>query len=252
MNALIVFAKAPIEGEVKTRLVEKNGPLTKAEVCGLYRSFLCDVLQTAGNCDADRIIVNYLPAGSEAIMYELAKSAIPPEKLLLQPQSGENFAKRVAAAFDYAAGIGADSTVMVGSDSPTLQSKTINEAFKHLAKDSGAALGPSGEGGLYLIGLKKPLRPDFEKIFGEADELSNFVEQLANDSVPFSLLEEVTDVDVVSDLVTLISLVGAMKLAVNHRQLDFPRQSADAIKKLRLKIVRSNGTRDKVIIGGGR
>ncbi len=230
---------------VKTRL-KKEIPLTAAEVCELYRSFLCDTLETSGKCEADKIILNYMPAGSETLMMELAAPRIPPDKLILAPQRGENFAHRIANAFDYSAGISADCTVMIGSDSPTLKSATINKAFNILNAEGGAVLGPSGEGGIYLIGLSRSFRPDFEKIFSDDCELSSFAKQLEQNRVKFSIMEEVTDVDVASDLVSLISLIDAMKAA----RMDFPQNSARTIRKFRLRVVRRNGTRDRGILRG--
>lgn len=245
MKSLIVFAKAPLEGKVKTRLAEKT-PLTEVELCELYRSFLCDTLEISGKCEADKVILNFTPTESETLMREIAEQRIPTGKLILAPQLGENFSQRIAAAFDYAAGIGAKSAVMIGSDSPTLKSATINNAFNILNAQSGAVLGPSSEGGIYLIGLISGFRPDFEKIFGNGCELSSFAEELKKNKIQFTLLEEVTDVDVASDLVSLISLIDAMKAA----SIDFPQNSARAIEKFRLRVVQRNGTRDKVIIRG--
>lgn len=245
MNGLIVFAKAPLEGKVKTRL-SQNTPLTTKELCELYRSFLCDTLETSGRCVADRVIISYMPAESETLMMELSAPRIPPDKLMLQPQRGENFAQRIASSFDHAVGIGAKSVVMIGSDSPTLKPETINKAFSILNAHGGAVLGPSGEGGIYLIGISGGCRPDFEKIFGDNCELSSFAEELEKNRIPFSLLEEVTDVDVAGDLVTLTSLINAMKAA----RMDFPKNSAGTIEKFKLKVVQQNGTRDKVILRG--
>ena len=141
MNSLIVFAKTPRAGQVKTRLI-KNTPLSEDEVCSLYRAFLCDVLAAAGKSEADRIIVNYLPADGGAEMAALAKGRIPAQKLALTPQRGENFSERVQNSFNDSFSSGATPVVMIGSDSPTLQPKTVNSAFRLLGKNGGVALGP--------------------------------------------------------------------------------------------------------------
>lgn len=249
MNSLIVFAKAPRAGEVKTRLF--NGtPLSEDEVCSLYRAFLCDALAAAGRCQADRVIVNYLPAGSEADMAKLAQERIPREKLVLKAQSGDDFSQRVSNSFRHAAAIGAASSVMIGSDSPTLQPKTIDLAFRFLGEKGGVALGPSGEGGLYLIGLASGFLPDFTTIFGGSTELLNFTRQVDKAKLPLLLLEEVTDVDVASDLVSLISIIAAMKRSANYTELWFPENTANMIDKLKLGVTRRNGTRNKVIVRG--
>lgn len=247
MNSLIVFAKTPRAGEVKTRLLE-NTQLSEDEVCDLYRAFLCDVLTVAGKSDADRIIVNFLPADGETEMAELAKGRVPPEKLTLLSQSGKDFSERVQNSFKNVFSSGGTSVVMIGSDSPTLQPKTINSAFALLGENSGVVLGPSGEGGLYLIGLASGYLPDFRKIFGESSELLNFTRELENAKQPLSLLEELTDVDVASDLVMLISIIAAMRLAKNSAGKVFPENSARMIDELKLGVKRGDDTRDKRVV----
>ncbi|MFQ5432371.1 MAG: DUF2064 domain-containing protein [Nitrospinota bacterium] len=247
MNSLIVFAKTPRAGHVKTRLL-KNTPLSEDEVCALYRAFLCDVLTAAGKSEADRIIVNYLPADGEAEMAELVKGRISAQKLVLTPQSGENFTERVQNSFNDAVSSGAEPVMMIGSDSPTLQPKTINNAFTLLRKNGGVVLGPSGEGGLYLIGLMSGYLPDFSKIFGGSTELLNFIREVDVVNLPIFLLEELTDVDVASDLVSLISIIAAMRSAKHYGGTLFPENSAMMIDELKIGVERKNGTRDKFVV----
>jgi len=249
MNGLIVFAKAPIPGQVKTRLLPGT-PLNEEEVCGLYRSFLRDVLKTAGRCKADRIVMNFLPAKNRDEMKELALESVPEEKLVMEPQEGRDFTERIANSFRFAAESGLKNAVMIGSDSPTLQSAVLNSAFEELEGAGGVVLGPSGEGGLYLIGMESSYRPDFAKIFSGSTELSNFVQQIEADGKALKLLEEVTDVDVAGDLVSLISLIDAMKTASKNHEMDFPANTAKCLEELALKVVQKNGTRNKAITRG--
>ena len=181
-------------------------------------------------------------------MAELANGRIPPRKLALQPQSGKDFSERVQNSFKDAFSTGGSSVVMIGSDSPTLQPKTINSAFSLLGENGGVVLGPSGEGGLYLIGLANGYLPDFSKIFGESSELLNFTRELESAKQPLSLLDELTDVDVASDLVTLISIIAAMRYAKTDAETVFPENSARMIDELKLGVERKNGTRDKRIV----
>ena len=247
MNLLIVFAKTPRAGEVKTRLL-KNTPLSEDEVCTLYRAFLCDVLIAAGKSGADRVAVNFFPADSENEMRELAEGRVEPEKLTLVAQSGKDFNERVQNSFKNALSSGADSVVMIGSDSPTLQPRIIDSAFRLLTENGGVVLGPSGEGGLYLIGLASGYLPDFSKIFSGSSELLNFIRELDDAKQPLSLLEELTDVDVASDLVSLISIITAMRRAKNQTEMLFPENSARMIDELKLGVERVNGTRDKSVV----
>ncbi len=257
MNVLIVFAKAPVEGMVKTRL-EKDTPLNQSEVCELYRSFLDDVLKTASESSADKIIVNYSPPEKESLMRDIAEKIILAERLIFKPQTAGTFHERVGEGFQMAFDVGlseeanaeASSFIMIGSDSPTMRAKVINQAFGTLNGRGGAVLGPSGEGGIYLIGLKGGYLPDFQKIFESAGEISNFAMELEKDGVHFSLLEEALDVDVASDLVSLVALINAMKRARGKGDADFPNHTRQTLERLGLRISRKNGTRDKALVRG--
>ncbi|MEE8484209.1 MAG: DUF2064 domain-containing protein [Nitrospinota bacterium] len=249
MNVLIVFAKAPVEGMVKTRL-EKDTPLNQSEVCQLYRSFLDDTLKTASESSADKIIVNYSPAEKESLMRDIAEKIILAERLIFKPQTAGTFHERVGEGFQMAFDVGAKASIMIGSDSPTMRAKVINEAFDTLNGRGGAVLGPSGEGGIYLIGLKGGYLPDFQKIFESAGEISNFAMELEKDGVPFSLLEEALDVDVASDLVSLVALINAMKRAHGKGDADFPNCTRQTLEWLGLRISRKDGTRDKALVRG--
>lgn len=245
MDCLIVFAKAPMEGKVKTRL-QSGTPLSPSDICFLYRAFLDDVLVAAGKSAAQRIMLCFTPAFAEEQMKNIALEKIAPERLLLHPQEGDAFHERIGHAFARAREAGAQNCVMIGSDSPTLSAEKLDRAFL-LLKANGAALGPSGEGGLYLIGLAPGVHPDFQKIFGGGAELANFSGWLKKNAVPFSLLEEVTDVDVSLDLVTIIAHVAAMKAAGNGH----PRNTARALEALNLAVASENGTRGKKVVKHG-
>lgn len=243
MECLIVFAKAPVAGEVKTRLAA-TAPLSPEEVCALYEAFLNDVLRCAANSRADKIFLHYTPAPAAQQMAGIAQKYFAAGRLVMMPQGEGTFAQRIAAAFATAEKMGATRLVMIGSDSPHLQSRILDAAFVALAGD-GVALGPSGEGGLYLIGLRAGIRPDWEKVFGDGAELVNLCREIVRLGGTAALLEELTDVDVATDLVTLAALIETMAMA--ERRGEFPQRTADELKRLKLTIGRHGGTRDKVL-----
>ncbi len=245
MSVLIIFAKTPIEGFVKTRLVE-TAPLGAKEVTELYAAFLKDVMSVAGKSAAERIILNYTPVEGEKIMLEMAENFFPQKKFELVPQSAETFHARIAESFRYAQRYG--PAVMIGSDSPALQARIIDGAFEFLENGSEVVLGPAGEGGMYLIGLGADVKPDFRAIFDGGSELLNFARQAEEGGYRLNLLGEVTDVDVAADLVSAMSVIEAMKSARNYQPMDFPENTARALAKLNIGIERRGGTREKVIV----
>ncbi len=247
MECLIVFAKAPLAGEVKTRLAA-TVPLSLQDTCALYEAFLNDVLQCAANSRADKIFLNYTPASAGRQMADIAQKYFGAGRLIMLPQGEGTFAGRIAASFATAEKMGATRLVMIGSDSPQLQSRILDAAFAAL-RESGAALGPSGEGGLYLIGLPAGIRPDWERVFGDGAELVNLCREIVRLGGTVNLLEEVADVDVAADLVTVAALIETMALAGGRGE--FPRCTADGLKRLKLTIGRNGGTRDKVLRNDG-
>jgi hypothetical protein len=250
MKTLIVFAKAPVKGMVKTRLME-NTPLNEDSILLLYEAFLSDILAVAGRSSADRLILNFTPSEMEGEMRLKAEEVFGGKSFDMVAQSGESFHERIKTSFEQAKGTGSTSIVMIGSDSPTLKTSLIDSAFTALEKNGGAVLGPSGEGGMYLIGIDRSLEFDYREIFSGGAELINFsraVESIdAPLGVPLTLLEEVTDVDIASDLVTLVSLVESMKSA-RFTGDGFPARTAEVIGRLRLRVSRrEDGTRGKVL-----
>jgi len=243
MKKLIIFAKTPIKGRVKTRLLE-NTPLDENDVLKLYSSFLLDITKIAGKSSADKIFIHYTPKENESQMKSLLEKGLNGKKVFYSHQKGDDFITRINASFNETMDDGL--TIMIGSDSPTLQTKTINDAFKMLDGKADTVLGPSGEGGIYLIGMRDGLSFDYQKIFSDGAELSNFAGEVKKAGLTLNLLTEVGDVDLAEDLVTLISLIDAMKVA--NQSDGFPTETSQTIASLGLKINRQGGTRKKVII----
>jgi len=230
---------------VKTRLME-NTPLKEESILLLYTAFLKDVLGVAGRSSAQKIILNFTPPEMEDEMRAFADEILIGKSFELVPQSGESFHERITSSFEYAKSFGSTSIVMIGSDSPTLKTSLIDSAFKVLERGGGAVLGPSGEGGMYLIGIDPMLDLDYGEIFSAGAELINFSRAVEIKGAPLTLLEEVTDVDIASDLVTLVSIVESMKSA--HFTGDgFPAKTAESIGRLRLGVSQTDGTRGKVV-----
>ncbi len=245
MNSLIVFAKAPVKGMVKKRLLESS-PLNEDDICLLYGAFLKDTLTAAGKTAADRVILNYTPFEQKAEMLSFANEHLAGKKVVAVPQHPGDFVERINASFHYDLGNGATASVMIGSDSPALTARHIDSAFSALSANGGVVLGPSGEGGIYLIGLKSGLKFNYTKIFSQGAELSNFAREAKEAGESLKILEEVTDVDVGCDLVTIVSLLEAMEHA--GKADSFPQHTFDTIKKLKLKVERTKGTRSKVVV----
>jgi hypothetical protein len=152
--AIALFAKAPLPGNVKTRLVP---PFTYEDAARIARASLEDTA---------RFIVPAVPASwtlfldgdSDRSLRALAEETGLP----IVPQQGAGLGERLRTAFRDLRSRGADRVLAIGSDSPTLDPERILEAIEALAVCD-LALGPTEDGGYYLIGTSG----DHESIFHE-------------------------------------------------------------------------------------
>ncbi|MEN3369823.1 MAG: uncharacterized protein V7609_1966 [Verrucomicrobiota bacterium] len=158
--ALAVMTKAPRAGSVKTRLTP---PLTPDEAAALNICFLCDTTAAISAIAAGgraRGIAVYTPVGAEA-----AYNGILPQDFDLVPQRGEAFGERLISATEDLLRLGFESLCLIDSDSPTVPPGAFAQAVEILSQPGDAVvLGPSDDGGYYLIGLKKLHRALFDGI----------------------------------------------------------------------------------------
>jgi rSAM/selenodomain-associated transferase 1 len=186
------MTKAPQPGRVKTRLTP---PLSPEEAAGLNTCFLRDtaaaITRTADGTRALGVGV-YTPIGAEA-----AYEGILPREFALVPQRGEAFGERLTAATEDLLSVGFDSLCLIDSDRTTVPDSIFAEAVEVLSRDGDAiVLGPSDDGGYYLIGLKKAHRRLFEKIEWSSERvLQQTVAAASELNVPVHLLPAWYDVD---------------------------------------------------------
>ncbi len=190
--ALSVMTKAPRAGKVKTRLTP---PLSAEEAAALNICFLRDttaaISATASEGHARGIGV-YTPVGEEG-----AYNGILPAHFELVAQRGEAFGERLTAAAEDLLRIGFHSLCLIDSDSPTVPQRAYSQAVKFLSQPGDrVVLGPSDDGGYYLIGLKKVHRRLFENIDWSTERVfQQTLERAAEVSVAVELLPKWYDVD---------------------------------------------------------
>lgn len=154
---LVVFAKAPRAGLVKTRL---SPPLTLTQCAALYEEMLADVLAVsdrAARALGLQPVLAYHPPDSVA---ELIGRV--PEGFRMHAQRGRDLGERMANAFAEAAAAGADWTLLRGSDSPALGPEVIEEALDQLRGGADLVLTPDQSGGYAMIGMRRPQPEIFE------------------------------------------------------------------------------------------
>ena len=154
-RTLVIMAKAPIVGKVKTRLCP---PLGAQSAALLHESFIRDAFEKASSVPDAETVMAYGPRGTASFFRETACDA---DGYILQ--RGSHLGERISNCFDRLSERGR-SVVVMGADSPTLPARCLELAFDVL--DTGRAdtvLGPTSGGGFYLVGLLSP-QP---KLFGD-------------------------------------------------------------------------------------
>jgi len=189
--ALAVMTKAPRAGHVKTRLVP---PLSPDEAAQLNICFLRDTSTAiAEACGATaRGVAVYTPLGAEA-----AYGDILPREFELLPQRGDGFGERLALAAEDLFQCGFSRVCLIDSDSPTVSAKIYAEAVVLLSKSSDhVVLGPSDDGGYYLIGFKQNHRELFDRIDWSTERVLDQTQQRARElNLEVCLLPTGYDVD---------------------------------------------------------
>ena len=146
-NVLIVVAKQPAPGQTKTRL---SPPLTPDQASALYECFLLDTLDEMRKVDHAQHVIAYLPFDAQDYFQRLAPD------FELVPQNGHDLGSRLDHALTDYLSKGYERVVIMDSDSPTLPSAYLSQAFTVLTDGADVAIGPCDDGGYYLIGIKKP------------------------------------------------------------------------------------------------
>jgi rSAM/selenodomain-associated transferase 1 len=143
---LIIVAKEPVAGQVKTRLAARIGT---ERTLALYNCFLRDTAALAEQLPDTALAFSFWPATAAPFFRELRPDA------LLFPQHGDDFGSRLLSGFEQAAAHGFDAMVVIGSDNPGLPAAYIGQAFAAL-RDYPVVLGPADDGGYYLLGMRTP------------------------------------------------------------------------------------------------
>ena len=192
--ALIVMARDPAAGPVKTRL---QPAIPEAESTRLYRAFLADALRQFASLDvAVRVYVadTAQPRGLD----------VPLHGASLHGQRGSTLDRRMDAAFIDSSDAGYERLVIIGTDHPTLPTRYIRQAFSALGRSGSAVLGPCADGGFYLLGMNPYLEDlvlgrkySHERVFEETLARARRLERRV------TVLDGWYDVDTPADLIRL-------------------------------------------------
>ena len=192
MTDLIVYLKSPEPGKVKTRLQPHYSP---EEAASLYRGFIEDTVETVSSIGADRCWAAYTPADARSGI-----EAIFPSDWNLAPQVGDDLGSRMLQSLNASIASGADKAILIGSDIPSLPGSHIASAISRL-ENADVVLGPTNDGGFYLIGIRSTLPDVFADVTWSTDNaFEQTAEGIRSKELMMSLIPPWNDIDTPEDL----------------------------------------------------
>ncbi len=193
-GVIVVFAKAPRPGQVKTRM---SPPLTPEQAAGLYAQLLLDVLEVTGELAPRLGLEPLLAVHPPEACAQLADLASTPLRVV--PQRGASLSQRMAHAVAEAAAAGATRILLRGSDSPLLDEPIVARVLAALERVD-LAVCPDRDGGYNLIGLREPAPGIFFHPMSTPSTLGDTLGNAASLGLRVEVQEPSFDLDRAGDL----------------------------------------------------
>ena len=197
---LVIVAKEPLPGKVKTRLFPKFSPEVAAD---LYRCFLHDRIQEVSTLNGVDRAIAYTPEDARETFTALALAGFE-----LFAQQGKHLGERLNNIFLEKLSQGYKAVSIVDSDSPDLPKSLIKESFELLlSKQADIVFGPCYDGGYYLVGMRKPHPELFRNIpWSTENVLSVTLEKASKMGINVKLLSTWNDLDTFEDLIEFYNM----------------------------------------------
>ena len=187
-NALAIFIKNPILGKAKTRIAKDSSDKKALEI---YKNLLSITRGISEQVDCKKYVFydQFIDEGDDWSNANFDKKL----------QKGNDLGERMLAAFIMLENENIKKTVLIGSDCPYISPALIQEAFDSLDKHD-FVLGPTLDGGYYLIGMKKASEVVFSNIeWSQETVLENTLERILEIDCSYFLLERLNDIDHLAD-----------------------------------------------------
>jgi rSAM/selenodomain-associated transferase 1 len=193
MNSIIIMAKVPLAGNVKTRLQTILSPAQCAAFAGCL---LRDTVKKTETLPHQAIIA-YTPPEKRDFF-----DGICGQSTIFVEQSGADLGERMFNAFRFAFQRKFDSVVMIGTDSPTFPAGFIEQAFEFLETDAEIVLGKTSDGGFYLIALRDAAKKEiFEAVEWSSEKtFAQVCRNIKNLNLNLREIPEWYDIDEENDL----------------------------------------------------
>jgi rSAM/selenodomain-associated transferase 1 len=188
MDALVIFAKYPEPGKVKKKIGQVIGMENSARLCA---AFIKDLITKNSDTDYD-VYLSFIGKENKTAYRSMYPNAI------LYLQRGYDLGENMYCTFedlldDY------NKVIIISSDVPNLSSEIIVKAFNAL-DEYDAAIGPSTDGGYYLLGLKKPAKIFDSLLWGTQTLLDEQLKRINEKHLTYVLMDTKLDVDTIEEL----------------------------------------------------
>jgi uncharacterized protein len=222
-RCILVLLKAPRAGLVKTRLARDLG---KDRAAAVYRAFLADQLAWVARFHGAAKRLHVTPAGAGPECLRLLPAGRR-RRFRVAPQSRGDLGARMRSAFRLAFRDGCGAAVMVGTDAPLLGPAALRRAFAAL-ESRDLVLGPTQDGGYYLVGLKRDAPALFRRMpWSTPEVLRETLARARAAGMSCRLLPRLRDVDTLADL-------RALRRQIERRVSSgkpFPRRTFAALRE---------------------
>lgn len=189
---ILFFVKHPTPGKVKTRLAATVGAQRAVEI---YRQMVQHVASDLPEGIATRVMFD--PVEQEHSVKQWLMQFLPQAEFL--PQASGDLGQRLEHAFARAFADDWEEVAVIGSDCVELTPAIFDAAWSALA-DGDAAIGPTADGGYYLLALRRPAPALFESITWSSDSvLRETLARAAAQKLRVHLLPKLHDVDTEDD-----------------------------------------------------
>ncbi|MBT8379420.1 MAG: TIGR04282 family arsenosugar biosynthesis glycosyltransferase [Ignavibacteria bacterium] len=192
--AIIIFAKFPDKGFVKTRLAKDLGEEFATE---FYRVCAEHIFSEVLKINSNTLKPFIFCVGEKEVkkVYEWAK-----KKFIVRPQIDSDLGRRMSVSFKKCFSEGYTKAIIIGTDIPDISTEIIEKAFSTL-NNYDCVLGPSSDGGYYLLGMNNFYPEIFEGIeWSTSTVTQKTLEKINSLNLQSKLLNELIDVDTKKDL----------------------------------------------------
>ena len=196
---LVIVAKEPVPGKVKTRLLPH---LTASQASELYRLFIHDMIDEMSLLSENTLAVAYAPKNAEKTFKKML-----PHPIRLFPQQGADLGERLTNVFERMFDEGYEQVHIINSDSPDLPHRIIKRAIELLKEPRRSiVLGPCFDGGYYLVGLSRPIPELFVEIpWSTSLVLKKTIERAHHLGFRCDLLDPWYDIDTHDDILQFLA-----------------------------------------------